>query len=152
MSDAIDSKPFPKGALVGGGVLIATSLVLATVAALTDYGATRLHLEPVVAERDLAFKDSPAGAIEVYDVKSDRQIVSLAPGESGFIRVVLRGLARERVIHGEGPAAAFRLRQHTNGMASLEDLATGKIVTLTAFGNSNADAFLKLLNAGAKTP
>lgn len=152
MSEAIDSRPFPKGALIAGAFLVTASLALATMARLTGFGATHLDLAPVTVQRDLAFKDMPGGAIGIYDVKADSQIALLAPGESGFVRVVMRGLARERTIAGAGPELPFRLETHTDGMSTLQDLATGRTVTLRAFGEDNAEAFLKLLDAGSMTP
>jgi putative photosynthetic complex assembly protein len=152
MSEATYVHPFPRGALIAGAILIGTSLLLAITARLTDFGATRLALAPVTSERDLTFKDLADGSIGVYDVQSDSEIAQLAPGQSGFVRVVMRGLARERYVRGAGAETPFRLQQRADGIATLEDPATRQIVTLTAFGSSNAEAFLRLLDAGRVTP
>jgi putative photosynthetic complex assembly protein len=151
MSEVIETRPFPRGALIAGAFLIGTSLLFATVARLTDLGATRLELAPVTASRDLTFKDLADGSIAVYDAGLNKEIAELAPGQSGFVRVVMRGLARERMISGAGPDVPFRLRQHSDGIASLEDLATGQVVTLTAFGSSNAQAFAQFMDSERTT-
>ena len=71
--EAIDAKPFPKGMLVAAGAMVLLSLVFAATARLTDVGATRFEVSPVVEQRDLFFKDLPGGSIGVVDAASKRR-------------------------------------------------------------------------------
>ena len=71
----------------------------------------------------------------------------LPPGSNGFIRGVMRGLARERMLHGIDAAPPFRLIRWADGRLSLEDTATGRLIDLAAFGPTNAQAFARLLTA-----
>jgi putative photosynthetic complex assembly protein len=150
--EAIDAKPFPKGMLVAAGAMVLLSLVFAATARLTDIGATRFEVAPVVTQRDLFFTDLPGGAVGVVDAASKQQIAALEPGQNGFVRVVMRGLARSRMVKGAGQDVPFRLASHTDGLSTLTDLATGEVVMLTAFGAGNAQAFEQFLAKGRKSP
>ncbi len=155
MSEAIDSRPFPKGALLAAAFLVGTTMLFASTARLTDWGATRLSLTPITAQRDLVFADRADGAIGISDAATGRQVAVLQPGESGFVRVVLRGMAHDRLTRGGAAEAAFELRRHADGIVSIRDTQTGRIVTLSAFGDQNAAAFTNLIDRvehGSTTP
>lgn len=148
MGHAIDERPFPRGALIGGFLMIGISMAMAFVARQSDVGATRLELAQPVESIDLKFVDLKGGSIGVLDAKDGHTITELEPGQSGFVRVVMRGLAHDRVQQKLGDEAPFRLSRRADGIATLEDLATGQVVTLTAFGSGNAEAFAQLLRMG----
>jgi putative photosynthetic complex assembly protein len=76
---------------------------------------------------------------------ADAVAAVLAPGEDGFIRATLRGLARERRRGDLGAEAPFRLASWPDGGLSLEDTATGRTLDLRAFGPTQAEAFARLL-------
>jgi putative photosynthetic complex assembly protein len=76
-------------------------------------------------------------------------VALLAPGTNGFIRGVLRGLARERRQHNVGAEPPFRLTRWDNGHLSLEDPQTGRRIELGSFGPTNAEAFSRLLARGS---
>jgi len=67
--------------------------------------------------------------------------------EGGFVRGTLRALTRERRQEGQGREAPFRLAAWSNGQLTLDDLATGRRIDLTAFGATNAEVFSRLLTA-----
>ena len=69
----------------------------------------------------------------------------LPPGTNGFIRGVLRGLARDRKLQRIGTEPPFRLTRWVDGRLSLDDPATGRRIELGAFGPTNAAAFAGLL-------
>jgi putative photosynthetic complex assembly protein len=151
MSHAKDHDPeVPRPVLIAAGLLLA--FVFTTVAAV------RLTTEPpapapvtsaaVTQTRDLQFRDNPEGGITVWDVGQNTVATVLVPGEGGFIRGVLRALARERRTNGIGAdAASFRLTGYSDGRLSIEDLATGRVIDINAFGIDNARAFAVLLSA-----
>ena len=99
-----------------------------------------------VATRDIRFEDQSDGTVTVLDAEDGAPIARLAVGEDGFIRSVMRGLARERHARGLGPEVPFRLTTWTSGFLSLEDPATGRLVALTAFGPDNVAAFARLVD------
>ena len=111
----------------------------------------------IVATRDLRFTDRADGALIIEDVGSGSTAGMVEAGsKSGFIRGVMRGLARERRMHGIGNQPPFRLTLWTDGELSLVDTATGRNLELGAFGGTNRTAFLLLLpvpiKATAKAP
>jgi putative photosynthetic complex assembly protein len=81
-------------------------------------------------------------SVQVLD--ADRAEVYRVVGEAGFVRGILRGMARERRRLGKGPEQPFELSLDA-GLLTLRDLATGGQVELTAFGPTNAGAFARML-------
>lgn len=152
MSEAVRDSTLPKGALLSAIALVLLALVMVTAARLTGLGSTRMILPAVVESRDLRFEDGNDGAVLVFDAHDRNLVDSLAPGTNGFVRVVLRGLARERRMNEIGQQPPFRLSRFQNGQMTLLDTSTNKQIDLAAFGSSNAEAFARLLpvRGGAK--
>jgi len=103
---------------------------------------------PAVATRDLRFEDRDDGGITVRDARTGAEVADLAPGTNGFVRATLRGLVRERRRDELGPAAPFRVTRWAEGRLTLEDTATGRVVDLLAFGQTQVETFQTLLTAG----
>lgn len=155
---AVHNETVPKGALIA-----AASLVIVTIVAT---GAVRLTGTPPAASpallrvaekatalstRDLRFTDRADGAVVIEDVGSGATAGMVEAGsKSGFIRGVMRGLARERRMHGIGNQPPFRLTLWSDGELSLVDTATGRNLEMGAFGGTNRAAFLALLPAEGK--
>jgi putative photosynthetic complex assembly protein len=144
----------PKGALVTVGALIFFVLAATSFARLTGTppaaspAATRA-LAGIIAvkSRDLRFTDRADGAVVIADMKGGIAEV-IPPGQqTGFIRGVMRGMARERRAHGIGDGPPFNLTLWRDGELSLTDSATGRAIELTAFGSTNRAAFAALLDA-----
>jgi putative photosynthetic complex assembly protein len=107
----------------------------------------------VLAARALTFADLPDGSVAVTDAATGARVATLEPAENrGFVRGVLRALARERRQGGAGPEQAFQLELWSTGALTLTDPATGRVVELSAFGQTNREAFLGFLpgRAGAQ--
>ena len=63
------------------------------------------------------------------------------------IRGLMRGLARERRMHGIGAEPPFRLTRYTDTQLTLTDTATGRVIELSGFGATNTATFAALLEA-----
>jgi putative photosynthetic complex assembly protein len=145
---------FPPAFLAAVAVLALGSLVVVAVAtqaastASANKQAETLNVNtgPVVL-RQLRFVDLPDGSVQVVDTQS-QQVLDTLVGEEGFVRSVVRGLANARKQQGIGPAPAFTLVRRADGGINFEDPATGRKVSLEAFGSSNAAAFKRLLVSG----
>jgi putative photosynthetic complex assembly protein len=145
MDEAAHEIRIPKGALLAAGALVLFALTATATARFTGVGTVQMTLPAMVESLDLQFEDSPDGALLVYDANDRKLLHSLAPGESGFVRVVLRGLARERMLASIGREPPFRLARFENGQLTLTDTANKKQIDLNAFGSSNLAAFARLM-------
>jgi putative photosynthetic complex assembly protein len=103
------------------------------------------QLRPV-AERLLAFADVN-GAVQVTDARTGATVARFGQEGSGFIRGVMRGLARERRMHRIGAQPPFRLTLYPDTQLVLTDTATGRVIELNGFGATNRQAFASLLEA-----
>ena len=104
-------------------------------------------MAPVVQERLLRFEDRTDGAVAVWDTEQNDVIEVLAPGTNGFVRGVMRGLARDRKLLGVSHDAAFKLVRWADGRMSLEDPTTGRAISLEAFGSDNSKVFAEFFGA-----
>lgn len=143
----------PKAVLLMAGALVLSVLllVLAVRTGVVDPApsAGELRVERGVApaaERDLRFADGPAGEVIVTDAGTGATVAVLGQLDSGFVRGVMRSLARERRANGVGAETAFRLTAWQNGELTLTDPATGRRVELTGFGSTNRAAFARMLD------
>jgi putative photosynthetic complex assembly protein len=150
MNEAVPNNMLPRGLLIGAALLIFASLLLVTWARVTGYTPDRPAPSAVVESRDLRFEDRADGSIAVYASPGGDVVDTLAPGTNGFVRGVLRGLARERRADKVGPEAPFRLTRWADGRLSLDDPATGRHVDLEVFGPTNSGAFAEILSASSQ--
>jgi putative photosynthetic complex assembly protein len=145
MSQAIQEPVVPKVGIIAAAALVLFSLATVTTARLTSTGGVHMTLPAVAESRDFQFEDGKNGAVLVYDASSRQLVDTLAPGTNGFIRVVLRGLARERKLGDIGQQPPFRVTRFVNGQITLTDTSTGKQIDLDAFGSANTEAFARLM-------
>lgn len=146
----------PPAALRAAAALILLSLLLVATARLGLWDPAPPAAErriasglAPVAERTLHFSDRADGHVVVTDAGTGEQVALLGREGSGFVRGVMRGLARERRQHQAGAEPPFRLAQWPDGALSLTDTATGRVVELNGFGPTNRAAFARFLNGGA---
>lgn len=98
-------------------------------------------------QRELRFVDAADGSVRVIDTGLGTEIARYGSEGGGFVRGVLRGLARDRGMRGIGTAPPFRLTQWQDGALTLTDTATGRIIELGSFGPDNRATFARLLEA-----
>ncbi|MGL6043733.1 MAG: photosynthetic complex assembly protein PuhC [Sandaracinobacteroides sp.] len=145
---------FPKQALWG-----ASALVLLALAATI---AVRVGLLPQIADpqtmradanvtslqqRDLIFADRADGAVVVTELSGETVAVIMPNSEQGFVRGLMRGLARERRLREASMTQPFRLQLWSDNGLTLTDLATGRQIELGSFGPTNRAAFAVMLPA-----
>jgi len=153
ISRPLYERPFPRGPLLGAGVLVAVALLLAGAGRIVGTGSASVTAAPVAA-RDLRFEDRADGGVSILDARDGRQVDVAEAGTNGFMRATLRGLARERRLRGveAGASAPFRVTAWADGRVTLDDPATGRHVELEAFGQTNEAAFARLLPAPGGAP
>jgi putative photosynthetic complex assembly protein len=157
---AAGSSDIPRVVLAGAGVLIGLTVLSAALAHRTGIGRTTLEQGTPVERLSLAFADQPDGAILVTasrdrvgspDGGQDRPApsrIELPAGGDAFLRATMRGLTRERLREGIGPAPAFLLTRWSDGTLTLDDPSTGRRISLDVFGPTNAAAFARLFSTG----
>jgi putative photosynthetic complex assembly protein len=146
MSEALTANQVPRGAIIAAGIFIALSMTAATVARVSGIGTTQPAHAATVALRSVHFSDRSDGAVVVTDAATSKDVAVLNPGTNGFIRAVMRGLARSRRLAGIGDAPPFQIVQRVDGTINLVDPSTGRDIALEAFGHTQVEAFAMLLN------
>lgn len=152
------ARPFPREALWAAAALVALAIGGAAAVRLgllpqvADPEAMRAAagVEPIVT-RDLHFRDRADGAVVVVDTDGRTVAVVEPMSEQGFVRGVMRGLARERRLKGVTADRPFRLQLWADNGLTLTDLATGRQIELGSFGAANRAAFAVMLPDGAGT-
>lgn len=145
-------RPFPRGPLLGAGALVLTTFALVIASRLAGTLSSEPVLGAPISARDLRFEDRTDGTVAVIDARTDASVAVLAVGTNGFVRATMRGLARDRRSRGIGPEVPFHLTSRANGALTLDDPATGRHISLEAFGHTNAEAFARFLAAPATAP
>ncbi len=149
----IDDKPFPKLPLIGAGLLVGLTILVAAgprlgyLPPVETAAADRVadHV-PVVEVRNLRFIDRADGALVIDDVDRGTVAAVLPHGtNNGFVRGVLRGMARDRLLRQVGQQPPFRLTLFGDGALTLFDPSTGRNVELGSFGPTNRQSFAELL-------
>jgi putative photosynthetic complex assembly protein len=136
----------------------ATSLAVVALASVALLRVTGAGPEPVAVsavesvamEIALEFHDRDDGSVVVMDAADGAVIDVLEPGTNGFVRGMLRSLARARRAVDAGPEAPFYLQRMQSGRLLLSDAVTGQEIDLRAFGPSSVEAFERFLPTAAQ--
>ena len=154
----IDSGRFPPAVLWGAGAMVA-AVLLATagvrsglIAALPSAPQARVTAHVGVAEaRSLRFEDQADGGVRIIDTADGSLAGTIPKGAlNGFVRGVMRGLARDRHLARVGPEKPFVLTRWSDGALTLDDPSTRRHIELGSFGPTNRAAFRVLLRSGVK--
>lgn len=137
----------------GPWVAVAGALLLVAAVAYYHHSARDLAVHPaewsdLQYSRELRFLDRSDGAVVILDHPGGEPVEVLAPGTHGFVRGVMRGMARERRSKKVGDEPPYRLTSWSDGRLTLDDPSTGRWVELVAFGPDNFQAFAQLLDRG----
>ncbi|CAA2141225.1 photosynthetic complex assembly protein PuhC [Hyphomicrobium sp. ghe19] len=143
---------FPPAPLIYAAALVLSALAVASGARVSGVGTTHLDYTNPLVSRDLLFDDASGGSILIKDAHSGELIDTIVPGNDGFVRAVMRVIARERLIAGGAKTTPFTLTRWDNGRLTISDPANGKKTELVGFGASNEQAFAKLLPNVSREP
>ena len=145
----IDSGRFPPGVLYGAGAMIAAALLstaavrTGAISALPSASEARATANVAALEtRSIRFVDRADGGVDVIDTADGSLAGRVVAGSlNGFVRGVMRGLARDRHLSHVGPEAPFVLTRYANGALTLDDPSTRRHIELGSFGPTNRAAF-----------
>ena len=128
--------------------LIAVGGLAALILFVADYvdsgKLTREADALAVITKQLRFEDRSDGSIAVISAP-DGRVVKVIEGEAGFVRGILRAMARERRIKEVNQTIPFELIARADGRLTLLDPATGNRIDLESFGKDNVIEFAVLL-------
>ena len=148
MQDNVTGTPQPRGGLIAIGLLAGCIVVGLLVGKMEKVDLAPPDARPTEI-RDLRFQDRADGAVVVLDAPSNRVVDVLEPVDDGFVRGIVRSLARERKRLDIGADAPFRMIAWSDGRLSIEDTVTGHRAELIGtFGQTNTASALRLLQAG----
>ena len=99
-----------------------------------------------VITKQLRFEDRSDGSIAVISAP-DGRVIKVIEGEAGFVRGILRAMARERRIKEVNQTVPFELIARADGRLTLLDPATGNRIDLESFGKDNVVEFAVLLKS-----
>ncbi len=150
MSELHDEVPIRKGHIIAAAGLILFAFAATATARLTGIGLAKRAAAPIAATHEYRLEPSEDGSVLVYAASGHEPIGRLGPEHHGFVRVVLKGLERERMIREVPDHAPIRLVELADGRRLVEDPTTGRTISLRAFGAGNAEAFSTLFALGSK--
>jgi putative photosynthetic complex assembly protein len=139
-------QPFPRGMLFAAAALLGLAILTAWGARETGLGDVRLPDAAAETVLQLRFEDRADGSVVALSAETGAEVHRFAPETNGFVRGVLRGLARERRLNGIGAAPPFELVRRADGRLMLNDPATGRVIDLYPFGETNRRSFALLLD------
>lgn len=131
--------------------LVIFSLVVAIATVLTGTGERFTPNGEAVATASLRFEDHPDGVVAVFDAVTGARIMDYGVNEGVFVRSVMRTVARQRRMRGEGSEIPVTLSEFSDGQLWLIDDLSGVQIYLDAFGPDNADDFEELLQLNQQT-
>lgn len=145
--ESTSSMGAPPALLFGALALVIFTVFASGMARWSDMGTLHMPTAAAVDAVLLRFTDLDDGGVAVIDASDDRLLYKAEPGTNGFIRGVMRGLARERIQAGVGATAPFKLTRWNDGSISLQDETSGRRLDLDAFGTTNAQAFARFFSS-----
>ncbi len=143
---SVKIESLPRGAVRGAALLVGLALLLVIGSRLLNIHAATANLVQPVRVMHLTFIDRKDGAVEIGDAdRGNATIHVVPPGTNGFLRGVLRGMARARRNEHVGEEPPFTLTRWADGQMTLADPQTGQRISLEVFGPTNARPFAQLL-------
>ena len=139
----------PRPVLLGALILVVASIVLVALARSSRVGLLIGSGDsPPVEVIKVQFEDRSDGAVVARDPDTGRILKVYPPGGQGFIRGVLRSMARQRKLASVGKKPPVNVARWSDGRLALRDPETGFFVDLRAFGSSNSAVFAALFTGG----
>lgn len=147
MNDQTARFPMARMATMMAGVAIAT-ILLTAYSTLSGNKAQLASLGDVQQVRELRV-DTSTGDLRFFDQSSGALVAELPTLTEGFVQVTIRNLSQRRAFSGKPADAPYQLTRYSTGHIVLRDPLTGTSVAISAFGNSQAQAFARLLKGDA---
>ncbi len=133
-------------ALAGAITVVCLTVALVGVARLTGAGRFYEPSAEPVATAQLLFVDEADGVVAVHDAATGARLIEYGEDEGVFVRSVMRGVARQRRMRGEGGQTPVELSRLSDGQLWLIDPVSDMSLYLGAYGRDNHRAFADILD------
>lgn len=150
MSESLGAKIHRRAVIACCAIAVSTFIAAAAVK-ITGSGSYYAPETDAVTMVELRFEDEADGVVAVFDDATGERLIEYGLDEGVFVRSVMRGVARQRRLHGYGQDAPVELSRHEDGQIWLLDPASGTQIYLGAFGPDNVGAFEEILEREAQT-
>jgi putative photosynthetic complex assembly protein len=137
----------PRFVLRAAMALVLFAFAAVAIGRYTDTGLTLTPPAAPVEARELRFETQADTSVVISDVQTGRMVALLKPDGDGFIRGVLRGLARGAALERIDERNVYVVTRWDDGRLSISDPATGARFDLNSFGRTNLDAVARLLKS-----
>ncbi|MEM9330374.1 MAG: photosynthetic complex assembly protein PuhC [Pseudomonadota bacterium] len=127
-----------------GVVVFAVLLVIGSV--VSGVEPVGFASSPVVTERSLLFRDGKNGEVMVFDAISRQPLAKFEKGEGAFVRISMRGMARQRISRELDLMSPYRLIKTENGNLYIQDPQSKQKIRINAFGPVATKSFNQFLN------
>ncbi len=142
-----DENQIPRFILRAAGALILFAFLSVMIGRATNTGLVLTPEATAVETRALHFANAPTGEMAITDDVSGQLVALLSANGDGFIRGVLRGLARGRAVTRTTGGDVYVLTRYDDGRLSIADPVSGARFDLNSFGPDNLEAFARLLKS-----
>jgi putative photosynthetic complex assembly protein len=147
-----DDLQVPREVLIAIGIMLAVIVIMAGAVRLgwiapsgnPELSRNAANIAPAV-ERQLLFADTQDGSVLITDAQTQNEVITIPYGESGFLRAIVRGMAKQRLAAGGTADQPFILTRWENGALSLRDPITGRSRELIGFGDNQTASFERIL-------
>jgi putative photosynthetic complex assembly protein len=152
MQDTLKDNQISPAAIAAIGLLLLAVVGLVAAARLSGTKPVNIPASVAVEVRPIHFQDKPDGSIGIYDSGATVPFEVIQPQTNGFLRGILRGMARARKLNHAGQEPPFELARFADGRLSLRDPVDGREIALEPFGPSNTAVFKRLLTLPGIAP
>ena len=147
MNDQTAKFPMTRVAAMMAGVAV-VAIMLTAYSSLSGNKAQLASMGNVEQIRELRV-DTSTGDMRFFDQKSGALVAALPTLTEGFVQVTMRNLSQRRAFSGKPADGPYQLTRYSTGHIVLRDPLTDTTVAVSAFGNSQAQAFARLLKGDA---
>ena len=134
-----------KWPILGAWSVAVLALLLVTGSILGGVEPVGMAESPTVTERSLLFRDGRNGEVLVFGAESRRPLAIFEKGEGAFIRISMRGMARQRVIRELDVMSPYTLIKTRDGNLYISDPQSDQRIRVSAFGPIATNSFKQFL-------
>ncbi len=138
----------PRWFVIGTAALMLTTVLGAGLARFSGVGISRVADSAVIGTVELWVDEQRDGSALVRHVATGKTLDVLPADGGGFVRGLVRGMFRQRLLSEQARTLPFQISQREGPKYFLFDPATGTRMELDGFGPTNTQTVARLYQAG----